>query len=60
MILRRARVRVGGRCDDECPCPSPWTHPIAVAAATVLFQVVGEFVIGRLNPQPERDSKGDE
>jgi len=55
MILRRARVRVGGRCDDECPCASPWAHPVVVALATVVFQVAGEVAVRRLLPQDERE-----
>jgi hypothetical protein len=59
MIAPRVRVRVRRRCDDECP--SMWDHPIAaglaVAAATVAFQVIGEVVVKRLTasePEPEQ------
>jgi hypothetical protein len=60
MILKRARVQVGRRCDDECGCPSPWAHPIAVALATVAFQVIGEVIVTRLNPPHECELKKDE
>jgi hypothetical protein len=57
MIAPRVRVRVRRRCDDECP--SVWQHPIAVAAATVAYQVIGEVVVKRLTatasePEPEQ------
>jgi len=54
-ILKRPRVRVGRRCDDECQCPSPWAHPVMVALATVVFQVAGEVAVRRLLPQDERE-----
>jgi hypothetical protein len=46
VIAPRVRARVRRRCDDECP--SPWSHPLVVAAATVAFQVIGEVVVKRL------------
>jgi hypothetical protein len=57
VIAPRVRVRVRRRCDDDCGCPSPWSHPLVVAAATVTFQVIGEVVVKRLTasePEPEQ------
>lgn len=50
---RVKRVRVGVRCDDECPdCPAPGMSPLAhaliVAGATVAFQALGEIVVKRM------------
>jgi hypothetical protein len=64
VIAPRVRVRVRPRCDD-CDCPSPWSHPLVVAGATVVFQVIGEVVARRLTasepaeapPEPERPSR---
>lgn len=64
MIGPRVRVRVRPRCDDDCPpCESPWAHPLVVAAATVVFQVLGEVIVRRLTadddePKPTRKAAG--
>lgn len=55
---RVRRVRVGPRCDDECPdCPgsgmSPLTHALIVAGATVAFQALGEIVVKRMTASAE-------
>jgi len=58
-MIRRPRIfrrTSPGRWDDEddgCRCPSPWGHPMAVAAATVVFQVLGEVVVRKVFPEEQ-------